>query len=103
MTGIIKLIKANGYKPYEIAEQLGIAVTQLYKWEKEGISEKNRYYPALKLMFPELEPTKLHKTKRYNSGRKPAELNLTETDIPVPPEERPRPSEFPKVKFRKKK
>lgn len=100
---IIKLIKEKGFKPYEIAEALGISVTQIYRWDKEGFSEKNKYYPALKKMFPELEPTKLTKTKRYNSGRKTTELNLTETNIPVPPEERPRPSEFPKVRFEKKK
>ena len=95
-----KLLKEKNMKAWELAKILGVHTSQIYKWDKNGIPESNPHAVTLKQLFPTLEF--IPGTKRSNAGRPPKQLNLTETDIPTPPEERVRPSEFPRIIFKKR-
>lgn len=97
---ILKILKKHNMKTYELANILGVHVTQIYKWDKNGVPESNPHSPTLKKLFPELKFTP--GTKKSKAGKPRKELTLTETDLPAPPEERPRPSEFPRIVFKKK-
>jgi transcriptional regulator with XRE-family HTH domain len=97
---LLKLLKEKNMKAYELANILGIHISQIYKWDKNGIPESNPHAAKLKQLFPTLKFTP--GTKRSKAGRPKQQLNLTETNIPAPPEERPRQSEFPTVVFKKR-
>ena len=91
-------------KPWELAKILDIPISQIYRWNREGIGKESKYWDKVHEILPDLEPTKDYDGKRYNAGRrKKTQLTLSETDIPSPPEERPRPvGDFPRIKFRKR-
>lgn len=97
---LLKLLNENNVKAWELAKDLGVHISQIYKWDKNGIPESNPHAAKLKQMFPTLEF--IPGTKRSNAGRPPKQLNLTETDLITPPEERVRPSEFPRITFIKR-
>lgn len=97
---LLKLLKENNMKTWELANKLGVHVTQIYKWDKNGIPESNPHAPILKQLFPTLAFTP--GTKRSKAGQPRKQLTLTESDVPTPPEERPRPSEFPTIIFKKR-
>ena len=95
-----KLLKEKNMKTYELANILGVHITQIYKWNKEGIPESNPHADKLRELFPTLEFTP--GTKRSKAGKPRQQLNLVESDIPTPPEEQVRPSDFPRVVFKKR-
>lgn len=105
---ILELIKTNGLTVLEIAKELDVATSQIYYWNRNGISENNKHYLKLKKLLPQLEPkattVKLNGEEdgRYKAGRKPKQLNLFETNV-----EKPKPltrtsTFFPRIKIRKK-
>ena len=95
-----KLLKDKNMKAWELAKILDVHISQIYKWDKNGIPESNPHATTLKQIFPTLEF--VPGTKRSKAGRPPKQLNLTESDIPTPLEDKPRPSDFPKVIFKKR-
>lgn len=97
---LLKLLKEKNIKAWELANTLGVHITQIYKWDKNGIPESNPHASTLKQLFPTLEFTP--GTKRSKAGKPKKQLNLIESDVPTPPEERPRPSEFPTIIFKKR-
>lgn len=97
---LLKLLKDKDMKAWELANLLDVHITQIYKWNKNGIPESNPHASTLKQLFPTLKFTP--ETKRSNAGKPRQQLTLTESDIPTPPEERQRPSEFPTIIFKKR-
>lgn len=97
---LTKLLKEKNMKAWELANILDVHITQIYKWNKNGIPASNPHASTLKQLFPTIEFTP--ETKRSKAGKPLNELHLTESDVPTPPEERPRPSEFPTIIFKKR-
>ena len=96
---LIEILKKHNMKTWQLANILGVAISQIHRWDKNGISKYSPYAETLKQMFPELELTA---SKHAKAGRTKKQLTLSESDIPTPPEERKRKSDFPTVVFRKK-
>lgn len=94
------LLKEKNMKAYELANLLGVHVTQIYKWNKEGIPESNPHAPQLKELFPTLEFTPA--TKRSKAGKPKKELTLTDVDIPNYYKRKEHISDFPKITFKKR-
>lgn len=106
---LLRLLDEKGISYIDVAKKLDISTAQLYRWNKNGISNNSKYYEKLKEIVPELKPKEPTLKKdgsldmRVNGARKKkTELHLTETDIKTPSEEKNRDSIFPKITFRKK-
>lgn len=106
---IMEVLKKNGMTVGELANELDISATQIYLWNKNGISSNNRYFPKLQSMFPDLTPkdptlrVNEKEDRRYNSGKKKKHnLPLTETDMELPTETEFASTLFPKITIRKK-
>lgn len=106
---LIQCIEKEGKTVADIANALGVASTQVYKWNREGIKETCKHYNNLKSIIPSLQPAEERITAkgkpdgRSNSGVKKKTLVLTETDLPSIKEERSFKSTlFPKIIFKKK-
>lgn len=63
----------------DIAKHLDVSISQIYKWNRDGISVNCKHYLALKELLPELEPKEILLTKygkedqRFRAGRKKKE------------------------------
>lgn len=97
---LIKILKQHNMKAWELANILQVHISQIYKWDKNGISENNPHAAKIKALLPEYEFNP--ESKRSNAGRPKKELTFTGEEIPSPPEERPRPTTFPRIIFKKK-
>ena len=105
---LLGLMKMKNITKEELAKKLDISVTQIYKWNKHGISKNNRHFKKLQSILPEVKPREptlrinQEEDQRYNSGRKrQASPILTETNIKSPIEKEFVSSLFPKI-IRKK-
>ena len=49
---LIQCIEKEGKTVADIANALGVASTQVYKWNREGIKETCKHYNNLKAMIP---------------------------------------------------
>ena len=92
----------------ELANILDVSVSQIYKWNREGISKYNPHYKKLKEILPEIQP-KIQKTKkngeedgRYRSGRKRNKLILENITTPQNTEKEFESVLFPKIHINKK-
>ena len=69
-------MKMSGISTIDLSKTLDVSVSQIYKWNREGISINCKHYLALKKILPELEPKEVLLTKsgkedgRYRAGRK---------------------------------
>lgn len=106
---LIQCIEKEGKTVSDIANALGVASTQVYKWNREGIKASSKHYEALKSIIPSLQPAEERITAkgkpdgRSNSGVKKKNLVLTETDMPsIKPEKSFKSTLFPKIIFKKK-
>lgn len=105
---LIQCIEKEGKTVADIANALGVASTQVYKWNREGIKETCKHYNNLKAIIPSLQPAEERITAkgkpdgRSNSGVKKKTLVLTETDLPSIKEKSFKSTIFPKIIFKKK-
>lgn len=73
---LIQCIEKEGKTVADIANALGVASTQVYKWNREGIKETCKHYNNLKSIIPSLQPAEERITAkgkpdgRSNSGVK---------------------------------
>ena len=73
---LLDLMKQHRISMTDLSKQLDISVSQIYKWNREGISLNCKHYLAIKQILPELEPKEILLTKdgkedgRYKAGRK---------------------------------
>ena len=106
---LIQCIEKEGKTVSDIANALGVASTQVYKWNREGIKASSKHYEALKNLIPSLEPAEERITAkgkpdgRSNSGVKKKTLVLSETDLPSIKEKSFKSTIFPTIIFKKKK
>lgn len=105
---LIQCIEKEGKTVSDIANALGVASTQVYKWNREGIKASSKHYEALKSIIPSLQPAEERITakgepdRRSNSGVKKKTLVLSETDLPSIKEKSFKSTLFPKIIFKKK-
>lgn len=105
---LIQCIEKEGKTVSDIANALGVASTQVYKWNREGIKASSKHYEALKNLIPSLQPAEERITAkgkpdgRSNSGVKKKNLVLSETDMPSIEGKTFKSTLFPKIIFKKK-
>ena len=105
---LIQCIKEEGKTVADVANALGVASTQIYKWNREGIKETCKHYNNLKSIIPSLQPAEERITAkgkpdgRSNSGVKKKTLVLSETDMPSIKEKAFKSTLFPRIIFKKK-
>lgn len=101
---LLEMLKAKGLKPVDVAIRLDCPTSNIYIWNKYGISQFNPHYDALKEIFPELEPKdpQAKGTKRKKRTIKQIKFDGPEIQrITQPKKVNTRP-EYPTVKFKKK-
>ena len=97
----------HGMTISQLAKVLDVSVSQIYNWNRNGISKHNPHFRKLKEILPEVQPKEERLTKygeedkRYNSGRKKKQLHLTDTNQPGYKEPE-RQSIFPKIYINQK-
>jgi len=102
---LIYVLKQNKMKPGDLAKELGVSLSQIYKWDKEGISEDNPHWNEIHKRFPGIPPKqpKLTKKKlkdgRGRAGRKKKKLTLQETNLPSYQEPQFKSKRFPNISF----
>lgn len=105
---LLELMKLNNISVSQLAKELNVATSQIYKWNREGILESNPYFPRLKRRFPSLLPKKPKITqkgiedKRNNNGRPKKELILRDTNVQTPKEKKFKSELLPNITIRKK-
>ena len=105
---LIQCIEKEGKTVADIANALGVASTQVYKWNREGIKASSKHYEALKSIIPSLQPAEERITAkgkpdgRSNSGVKKKTLVLSETDLPSIEGKSFKSTLFPRIIFKKK-
>lgn len=105
---LIELLKINNISITDFAKELGVSVTQIRRWDKEGILETNPNWNKIHYKFPSLKPKPPRTTKnglddkRGQSGRPKRQLKLTDTSLPSYAEAEFKSSRFPNIKFVKK-
>lgn len=103
---LLDIIKEKGLKPSDIAKQLDISTSQIYQWNKKGISQNNPHYYKLKEIIPEIIPKepKLRLDEKYDlrsgNSRPKKELILKDTDIPSYQEKEFKSKLHPKINFK---
>ncbi len=99
------VLKINNVKPSDLAKELDVSLTQIYKWDKEGISKDNPHWEEIHRKFPGIPPKEPKKTKkglkdkRSKSGKKKKKLILTETDLPSYKEPEFKSKRYPNIRF----
>lgn len=99
----MELMKIHGLTVADLAKALDISISQVYTWNRKGISKHNPHFKKLKQLIPEVQPKEELVTKdgkedlRYKAGRKKKQLKLTETDLPSYQEKKRRSAIFPKI------
>ena len=92
-----------------LAKELDVTHSQIYKWNREGISINCKHYLKLKTIIPELQPKEITITKygkedtRFKAGRpRKHTLVLTEVDSEPPTETEFTSDIFPRIKIKNK-
>lgn len=101
---ILEIIQKHGTTITDIAKELDVSVTQIYYWNRKGISANNKHYFKLKQLLPEIIPKEVtvrkneEEDQRFKSGRKKKELKLKDSDLPEYEEKEFRSSIFPTIR-----
>ena len=72
---LLDLMTNQGLSITDLAKELDVSVSQIYKWNREGISINCKHYLALKRLIPQVIPKEITVTKageedgRVRSGR----------------------------------
>lgn len=101
---LLEMLKVKGLKPVDVAIMLDCPTSNIYIWNKYGISQFNPHYDNLKEIFPELTPKdpEATGTKRQKRTIKQIKQNGPEIQRITQPRTVNTKSEYPKVKFKKK-
>lgn len=105
---LMDIIKKNEISPLQLAQKLDISVTQVYTWNRKGISKHNPHFYKLKEILPEVQPKEELLKKngeedgRYRCGRKRKQLSLSETDLSESQETEFESTLFPKIHMNRK-
>ena len=105
---IIEEIKKANRTISDVAKELGISTSQIYRWNREGIKINNPHWKKIKEMFPNIEACSGNITaagtedKRGRSNRLKV-LRTTETSIPSYTEPKFKSVLFPNIKIKQKK
>lgn len=81
-----EIMKMRNITVKELASTLDVSTSQIYKWNREGISRHNPHFYKLKEILPEVQPKEPLLTKqgeedqRYRAGRKRIKSTLSITD-----------------------
>lgn len=104
MTTFLEMIQKQGLSIAELAKELDVSVSQIYYWNKKGISANNKHYFKLKQLVPQVIPKEVtvkkneEEDQRYKSGRKRKELKLKNSNLPGYQEKEFRSSVFPTIR-----
>jgi transcriptional regulator with XRE-family HTH domain len=97
---LLALLQEKHITVITAATALGVATSQIHRWDRQGINPNNPHYAALiKLLGKKLEtvePSNKAKIRRF-----PKQLNLVETDLQLKPT-KARPTGLPHVVIRPK-
>jgi len=107
---IIQMIRQRGLAVTDIAKELDVATSQIYYWNKHGISKNNKHFEKLQKILPEIKPKEPtlrideQEDRRYNSGRKTSKLHLTtlQNNLKPKPQSPVTSTLFPKITIKKK-
>ena len=105
---LLTLMKTKDITPAEISKQLDISVAQIYRWNKEGISQHNPHFYKLKEIIPEIQPKENRITRKGEEDRRAQikrnkkQLTLTETNKETYKEPEFNSTLFPKIHINKK-
>ena len=104
---LIELLKINNISITDFAKELGVSVTQIRRWDKNGILETNPHWNKLHCKFPSLKPKPSRITKKGTNDKRgrdghKKQLKLTDTSLPSYVEPEFKSSRFPNIKFIKK-
>lgn len=104
MKSLLEMIQEKGLRAVDVARKLNCDTSQIYKWNKNGISQDNPYFDELKEMFPELKSKGPNKSGRKGVKRQIKQINEDGLEIPriTQPKEVKTNPEYPKVIFKKK-
>lgn len=103
-------MRMNEVSIKELANTLDVSTSQIYKWNREGISKYNPHFKKIKEIFPEIQPKQQLIKKngeedgRYRSGRKKQQrLTLNKEEIiEFSKEKEFKSTLFPKININKK-
>jgi len=107
MQNLLTIMKIHDITVNELATKLDVATSQIYRWNKKGISQHNPHFKQLKEILPEVKPKEKTLTKngkedsRYKAGRKKKKLILTETNIKESEKKEFKSKVFPKIYINK--
>ena len=102
------LMEAQNITIQDLAKKLDIATSQVYYWNRNGISKNNKHFPELQRILPGIIPKETtlrideEEDRRYNSGRKKNKLKLSDTNLIPYVENEFSSTLFPKIIKRKK-
>lgn len=105
---LMNLLEKHHITVTDIAKQCDVATSQIYYWNKHGISKHNPHFETLKQIIPELKAKEItikqngEEDRRYKSGRKQNELKLSNTDTLHKQTKVPTSTLFPKISIKKK-
>ena len=97
---LLEIARLHNLKAYQLANYLDVHISQIYKWNKEGIYEDNPHFQKLKEVLPELDS--LGSNKKCNRGRKKKNMTLKESTLKEVQKEQKRKSDYPTIIIRKK-
>lgn len=102
-------MKIHGKTVIDLSKELDVSASQIYKWNREGISINCKHYLKLKEVIPQVIPKEITVTSegkedgRIRAGRKRKELNLTTiSQNDSNPEKEFASTLFPKITIRNK-
>lgn len=97
---LLDLLQEKHISVITAATALGVATSQIYRWDRQGVNPNNPHYAALiKLTGKKLET--VEPSLKAKISRPPKNLNLVETDLQRKPV-KPRPTGLPRVVIRPK-
>lgn len=97
---LLEQLQSKGISVSDCANHLGVATSQIYRWNRLGISLNNPHLNKLGELLGEL--VEVNESVRPYKRKAPQKLlTLQDTDLTRSPE-KPRPTSRPKVVFRKK-
>ena len=101
---LLEMLKVKGLKPVDVAMKLDCPTSNIYIWNKKGISQFNPHYDKLKELFPEIQPKDpdAKGTKRKKRTVKQIKHDGPEIQRITQPRKINTKSEYPKIKFKKK-
>ena len=108
MMTILDMIRDQKLTVTEVAKRCNVAVSQIYTWNRQGISRHNPHFDTLQKLLPGVQPKEIllkqngEEDGRYKSGRKKKKLKLSDTDTSFKHTEEITSTLFPTITIKKK-